>query len=303
MAFIITEELLHYNRLGIVPGPLETLEEFVKRARYCLDLKQSFETKLAREAPFSHQNRASDGVIKEAFPTTELLYDIQPDWIPLFFSNYKLSFWHGGCAWIFQENDETPMAAFFQLRKTFQTKPSYLGLYKRDKLIAHELSHVGRMMFEEIRFEEVLSYRSDSSRFRRYFGPIMQSSWESALFVILLFLILMVDLSMVNVLSESAYRNMMWWKLVPIGMILYALGRLIRRQGQFSRCLKKLKNICQNTPKANAVIYRLTDEEICRFAQFSPAKILEYAKQQKEETLRWAIIFEAYLPKSSYSVE
>jgi hypothetical protein len=102
------------------------------------------------------------------------------------------------------------------------------------------------MMFEDIRFEEVLSYRSDSSSFRRYFGPIMQSSLESALFVLLLFLILMIDFSMINILSESAYQSMMWFKLVPMGMILYALGRLIRRQGQFSKCLKKLKEICQN---------------------------------------------------------
>lgn len=295
MEIDIDEEILRYNSLGIIPGPEESRDDFIKRAHYCLDLKHSFETKLSEGAPFSFQNRGSEDVLRKAFPLTEPLYDIKPDWIPLFFSNYKLSFWHGGCAWIFQEDEQTPTSAFFQLRKAFETSKTYLGLYKREELIAHELSHVGRMMFEEIRFEEVLSYRSDSSKFRRYFGPIMQSSVESALFILILFLILMIDFSLASVLSASYYQNIMWLKLVPFGMVIYALGRLVRKQSEFKSCLKNLQPLCKTEQQANAVVYRLTDTEIALFAQLSAQKILEYAQQQGQSSLRWAVICKAYL--------
>lgn len=292
MDSITEEELLRYNQLGLIPGPGENEIELLNRAKYCLSLRDSFETKLTENAPFSPENRASAKILEESFEITQRLYDIKPDWIPVFFSNYKLAFWHGGCAWIFQENEKTPMGAFFQLRQVFRDSTTYLGIYRRDELIAHELSHVGRMMFEEQRFEEVLAYRSDHSRFRRYFGPIMQSSWESALFVLILFLIIVTDFSLSEFLSRQAYQHIMWLKLVPFGMVLYALGRLWKRQRQSSRCLSRLQDIVSE--KADAVIYRLTDEEIGKFAEMTSDDILKYAEEYRGKSLRWKVIYLAY---------
>jgi hypothetical protein len=258
-------------------------------------LRKTFDSKLIDSAPFSTCNQASDDLLEEGFQIADKFYDIKPHWIPVFFSNYKLAFWHGGCAWIFQENEATPTGAFFQLRTPFKTSQTYLGLYKRSALVAHEFSHVGRMMFEEPRFEEVFAYRSDPSAFRRYFGPIMQSSWESALFVLFLFLILMIDFSLSSLASTSLYQHFMWLKLVPFGMILYALGRLYRKQRQFSRCLNNLQKIVGTEEKANGVIYRLTDNEICTFAKMTEKQLREYIELNKDKTLRWQVISAAYL--------
>jgi len=295
MTSLTDEEMLNFNRLGIIPGPQESPEDFANRAEYCLNLQNTFDAKLVENAPFSNQNRISKEILDESFQITEKLYDIKPDWIPVFFSNYKLAFWHGGCAWIFQENETTPTGAFFQLRTAFKNSQTYLGLYKRNELMAHEFSHVGRMMFEEPRFEEVFAYRSDHSAFRRYFGPIMQSSWESALFVLFLFLILIIDLSLSTLASSNLYQHFMWLKLVPFGMLLYAIVRLYRKQRQFSCCLANLRKIVKDEQSANAVIYRLTDNEICNFASMSPEKLIEYISLQKDTTLRWKIITIAYL--------
>ncbi len=303
MEIVIDDEVLHYNRLGIIPGPNENMEDFKRRAQYCLGVKNSFESKLSEEAPFSFHNFGTEEILREAFPLTTHYYDIQPNWIPVLFSNYKLSFWHGGCAWIYQENEQSPTCAFFQLRKAFESNKTYLGLYKRDELIAHELSHVGRMMFEEVRFEEVLAYRSDASRFRRYFGPIMQSSWESALFILILFLIMIIDFSLATMLSASKYEHMMWLKLFPFGMLVYALGRLVRKQCQFKNCFEKILQVCKNERQANAIIYRLTDEEIVLFAQLPASRILDYAKQQAKSSLRWAVITTAYFSEGSVSCD
>lgn len=292
---VIDDTVLNFNRLGIIPGPEENLDEFLYRAHYCLNLKETFNSKLLESAPFNEKNQAPEQIIEESFSITENLYDIKPQWIPIFFSNYKLAFWHGGCAWIFQENEQTPVGAFFQLRTSFKYNPSYLGLYKRNLLMAHEFSHVGRMMFEEPRFEEVFAYRSDKSRFRRYFGPIMQSSWESALFVLFLFVIIMVDFSLSLIASAKLYEHFMWLKLIPVGMILFALGRLIRKQRQFSRCFKKLNQIVDSEQNVNGIIYRLTDQEISSFAKMTTEQLINYIEINKDKTLRWQVISAAYL--------
>ena len=160
---ISNAQLDAFNRQGLIPGPDETEEEFLERANYCLELKTSLPT------PFENVSKEDlelgDSCVKQAFSLTEKIYDIVPEWIPLFFSNYRLAPWHGGCAWIFQFSEETPCAAFFQLRRAFKQASHYLGIYDRNELIAHELTHASRMMFQEPRFEEIIAYQSASSPF------------------------------------------------------------------------------------------------------------------------------------------
>lgn len=115
------QELLNYNQVGLIPGPQETEEKFYKRATYCLHLKNHITNMLSHELPFSFEDiHSTDGIMKKGCEKAEQLYDISPNWVPLFFSNYKLSFWQGGCAWIFQHQLNTPTSAFFQLRQQFR---------------------------------------------------------------------------------------------------------------------------------------------------------------------------------------
>jgi hypothetical protein len=295
MNFLIDDNVLKFNQLGIIPGPQENYEDFISRAHYCLKLRHEFKSKLERYVPFANEKQVSNEVMDKALLITESLYGIKPDWIPIFFSNYKLTFWHGGCAWIFQENETTPIGAFLQLRRVFKKSEFYLKLYNRNELIAHECAHVGRMMFEEPRFEEVFAYRSDHSAFRRYFGPIMESSWESALFVLFLSLILILDFSLSSLMNSDLYQHFMWLKLVPCGMLLYAFIRLYKKQKQFHRCLVNLRKLVKNNKNADAIIYRLTDQEIFLFAKNSTEKILDYIHLNKDKTLRWKVITTTYL--------
>src|ERR1700722_17221987 len=92
-------EFKQYNQLGLIPGPSESEEAFVKRIRYCLNLQEHLTFQLSEKTPFFEQIPSSPQLLEEAFQITGSLYDIRPKWIPLFFSNYKLAFWHGGCAW------------------------------------------------------------------------------------------------------------------------------------------------------------------------------------------------------------
>lgn len=288
------ETLLYYNEQGIIPGPAESEEDFFKRAEYCLSLKDSLAERLGKE--FSFQEKIPENLWESPWKTTDVLYGIKPTWIPIFFSNHRLHFWHGGSAWIFQQNEETPTSSFFQLRRTFRHSDTYLGIYHRDEIIAHELCHVGRMLFEEPQYEEILAYQSSPSKLRRWLGPIVQSPWESALFVFLLFFILILDISILAV-QPDLFIAVSWVKLIPLGFIAYGCLRLSQRQYRFKKCLNHLNQALGTPLKANAVIYRLTDSEIEDFAKKSPEEILEFAL--KQTSFRWKLLQFAYIEKQT----
>ncbi len=281
---MLEEELSRLNRIGLIAGPGESAEAFQKRVDYCLSLKQTLPKEFIKEVPFAAEDAdLSRSALEESFELTRQLYDIKPSWVPCFFSNYQLAPWHGGCAWIFQKDDNTPMSAFLQLRKALHRKTTYLGIYKRKELVGHELCHVGRMMFEEPEFEEMLAYQTSSSKFQKYFGSLVRSSIEAMIFFLTVFMIAALDI----MAAASGYGNflmpLMWLKLIPLAMIAYALLRLWKSRRTFKKCLQNLRK----TRQANAVIYRLTDEEIARFSKMPPDEIAAFAEKKQTEELRW----------------
>ena len=263
-----------YNHLGIIPGPGETEEQYSARALYCLTLKETFQTRVGPEFPQENLEPISP----KALDQVEHLYAIRPNWIPFFFSNYRLPFWQGGCAWIFQQSEDSPVSAFFQLRQAFRDSPTYLKIYHRDELIAHELSHVGRMAFEEPRYEELLAYRTALSPFRKYWGPLFTTPAQSGIFALLLLLIVMADL-LTLLFQPEIYPAVQWIKVFPLLWLGWLTYDLIDRQNRFKKCLKKLPE---------QILYRLTDREIDRFAGLDSAEIEAYAAQQT--CLRWRAI-------------
>lgn len=294
----LQNEFTEYNRMGLIPGPQETEEAFRKRASYCLDLKKQIPQMLAHLPFVSDDMNEADEILNKSCEKAKQIYDIYPSWVPLFFSNYKLPFWQGGCAWIFQQKQDSPTAAFFQLRQAFRKSKKYLGIYDRDEIIIHELSHVGRMKFEEPKFEEILAYRSSKSCFRRFFGPIVQSSYESTIFVLLLLLVVATDFfALLNGYKDPSHLSLIG-RLVIVGLLCYALVRLYWRQKQFKTCLRNLRRI--NIQAADAVIYRLTDKEIMIFAGLESDAIRRYAEEQKTQSLRWKIIDETYFNQEDY---
>lgn len=292
MIEITQERLLALNHLGLIPGPEETAEAFAKRADYCLHLKSHLSQEI--KATFEGEHSADPEVLEPARTQLLSFYDMSPDWIPLFFSDYRLPFWQGGCAWIFQTEEDSPTAALIQLRQSFRHKDCYLGIYHRDELLAHELVHVGRMAFQEPHFEEILAYRTATSSFRRWLGPLVQSSIESVVFILILGLIIVCDFFLIALDRMDAYLIAIWLKLIPLVLIIYALYRLGRRQIRLKKCLTSLQACLGSEEKALAVCYRLTDEEIYAFAQMSSEEIKAYGDSQSAKELRWRVIRSAY---------
>jgi hypothetical protein len=289
------EDLNRLNRQGLIAGPGETEEEFKRRVDYCLSLNETMAENFSEEVPFAKQNsRLAAPILKESFELTKKLYDVKPDWIPCFFSNYHLAPWHGGCAWIFQKSDDTPMGAFLQLRKALFRKSVYFGFYKRKELVAHELCHAARMMFEEPEFEEMLAYRTSSASFQKYLGSIARSSIEAMVFFLAVFLIVLIDIMVLVSGYEHLLEPLMWLKLIPLAMVAYAGMRLWKSGRTFRRCFKNLRKTLGASDPANAVIYRLTDEEVAKFSKMPADDILAFAKEERNKEVRWKQIYEYF---------
>ncbi|MGZ3633819.1 MAG: hypothetical protein ACXWM7_06040, partial [Parachlamydiaceae bacterium] len=254
-------ELLAYNQIGLIPAPDETEETFCARVTQCLSLKEQIVHDQTLQLPFKPSFEKAEKVLEEAYPTTQLLYDIQPSWVPIFFSNHQLAPWHGGCAWIFQFQTEGPRTAFLQLRKAFARQKTYLNIYPREELVAHEMAHIGRMMFNEKQFEEIVAYRTSASRWRKWLGPLVQSAFESLFFMIFLLAIFFLDSYLLVMHHFEAYLSLVWLKLLPLGLLCLALLRLWKRHRVFQRCRNQLISILNSPTFADHVLYRLSDKE------------------------------------------
>lgn len=280
-----SSQMQDYNREGLFPGPSESEEAFIRRAEFCLNLRKNWESLEQRDLPFEIDDAATKEILHHTAHKTEELYGIIPTWVPLFFSNYKLAPWLGGCAWIFQLTETSPTSAFLQLRSAFKRHPIYLGIYDRNELIAHELSHVGRMMYEEPRFEEFFAYQSSPSTFRRWIGPLFQSSKESFFFVLVLAMVLIANL---------ALHSNVWINIIPVLLILMGLVRLSIRHNQMAKAHSKLKQFIHNHHHARHLLYRLTDKEIISFSKWTTEEIKKYINSEANTSFRWRFLISNY---------
>lgn len=291
---ITDKELLQYHLWGFVPGSKESEYQFLKRVNYCKQLKNNLDESIEAclNAPASEE--LTQEVFSEAFIISEKIYDIKPSWIPLMFSNYKLAPWHGGCAWIFQVDAETPPGALLQLRQRYRSAKSLYGFYPRSQLVAHEFVHIGRMVFEESKFEEMLAYQTSSSWITRNLGPIVESSKESVFFVLILGLIFGINIFLY-------YHQLLSFPLLllPVAIAGYAFWRLWRKRTIFNKCMDNLTECLTNKTDAQHVIFRLTDEEITNFATFSPEKIKSTFRQNRDTSLRWRLLNLAYFEQEN----
>ncbi len=290
-----TNEWQEWNKLGFIPGENESEEVFQQRIDFCYKLKNQFAQILGVYFPFKQvdQRQLAD-ILEDILPFTQRLYGIEPHWVPIFFDNYHLAPWHGGCAWIFQLDNKTPTAAFLQLRACFRHFSCFLGMYRRRELIAHEFAHVGRMLYQDPEFEEIMAYQSASSRWRRWFGPILQSSKESFVFVLLLILVIIVNFCFFF-LEINAMTIVYVVNFLPLTFIIWALSRLTYRHKIFNRCLKNL-GFLYPPSKARHLLYRLSDREIKLFSQLTPFKIKEFIDHKSDHSFRWNFLKSLYPP-------
>ncbi len=239
------------DQRGLFPGPDETEEEFKERAR-----------KLRNSKAEDHEG-ATIRLVN--------LFACQPDWVPVQYGNKGLSLWEGAATWVEKGTVR------IQLKNGFK-KGVYLGLYRRDEVLAHELVHLTRMAFEEPVYEEVFAYLTAKSKLRRMFGPLFRRPFESTLFVVTSFLPLLAI-----ALGNADLFPLLW--SIPLAYFSFLGLRLALSQRKLTKCLKNLPALVDN-PLALAL--RLTDKEISLFSRLKPDQITAYIHEQT--SFRWSFL-------------
>ncbi len=248
-------ELLHLNSQGFIPGPGESAERFTGRIAAARSAFSKTEP-----LPKAHWQWASLHV-KE-------LFHFEPESLPAYYSNEKLAPWQGAACWIGE--DRVPQ---LQLREGFR-KGSYLGLYSRGEILAHEAVHAARAAFDEPENEEFFAYATASRKWRKVLGPILRRAWEPWL--------------LFGSLAFGVFWEASW--LLSAGLLAAAFWRLIRGHLRLTKAFQCLMGRVKSIKEVQAILFRLTDREIRGLSQ---GKWIE-----GDETLRWRLI-RLYIERSS----
>jgi hypothetical protein len=243
-------ELLALNETGFIPGPKETVEVFEKRVA---KTRAALEPKMLPQAHWH-------------WPKERLknLFDFDPQSLPVFYSNENLTFWQGAACWI--DDGDVPI---LQLRNGFK-KGTYLKIYSREEVLAHEAVHAARAAFDEEENEEFFAYASTSVRWRSVLGPLLKRPWEAWVTLILF----------------SATSFFLWSLPVSIAWVGTGFCRLCRQHHRLSQASLVLLGKLKDQKIVRAVLFRLTDREIRDLANG--------IWPQPDETLRWRLLELAY---------
>jgi hypothetical protein len=255
------EELLALNQKGFLPGPGESEEDFRQRVE---EVKKSFFASGEQSIPYSHWDWARIHLRE--------VYDFMPDCLPAFYSDKGLMPWQGAASWI-----DGGRIASIQLRESLR-KGHYLGLYKREEILVHEVVHAARSAFKEDRFEEFFAYATSESRFRRVLGPIVRRPWEVWPFLACCF---------AGAFFPAAFLGAGLWAAL-------GFARLARGHWILQKAGEKLAEVTDDARIARAVLLRLSDSEIEKVGR---------GETVGDASLRWRLIRLAYWKKEGYGTE
>ncbi len=244
-------DLFKLDKEGFIPGPGEEEGPFLARVA---KVKENFES--GSWIPASHWDWVRQYLGE--------MFHVKPLYICAFYSNRSLTPWQGAASWI-----EGRTLVSIQLR-TGLKKGSYLGMYSREEILAHEAVHAARSGFDESRFEEFFAYMTSQKKWRRVLGPILHRPWEAWPFL----------LSLIGgIFFEPFYLGTAVW--AGIGFV-----RLIKQHRILKKAADRLLQIVKDPGITRAILFRLTDEEIERFSDGEDVQ--KYANVQ--QSLRWRIL-------------
>lgn len=264
---ITKEELLYYNRRGLIPGPSETEKEFIER------VKTLNEKKIPTNCLCFYKS----------LKLTQSALDIAPDWLNIEWK--KMAPWHGAVTVIEDRSVTVELSALLFKRQ------KGLLFYRQEEILAHEIAHVGRMAFDEPIFEEYIASQMAPTSIRRFLGALLEKPCE--IYTLLISVVALWTYFIIELLGNSLSAYLFYFlATIPIAVIAKGTVRQVKRNRMFKKCLENLQKIVHD--KAKFVLYRLTDKEIKNFSETSPNYILRYLEKQRNQSLRWCLLDLAY---------
>lgn len=233
---ISKEELREFAERGFIVGPEESEDEFLLRVEI---------------SPTAKETRLPE----ELYARCRDQWGFAIPWVAVEMSN-RLAWWHAGAMEYWEGRPKIQMSRMVW-KHNFPIS--------RDDLLIHEWFHVARVGFDELRFEEVMAYRS-SRGLRRWLSPLFQASWEAIAFVLLCLA------GPLFVLSGWEYF------FLPIALYsLWLVGRVAVKHWLLDRCLRRLP---VSDPIHLALF--LTDREVVGLSEG-----MLRAKARAGASLRW----------------
>ncbi|MBX7066569.1 MAG: hypothetical protein K1X28_05010 [Parachlamydiales bacterium] len=244
-------EIFELDQMGFIPGPGETEEAFAARVKATRDQYEK-----GSWIPEAHWDWVREFLYE--------LFHVKPLYICAFYSNRSLTPWQGAASWI-----EGGKLNSIQLRKAMR-KGSFLGLYRREEILAHEAVHGVRCGFNEDQSEEFFAYMTSERKWRRVLGPIIQRPWEAWPFVLF------------------ALGGIFWpvFHLCAAFWMAIGFSRLIRQHNRLKKAADRIQQVTHDARRTRAILFRLTDREIEQFSKQDSIELFA----AKQTCLRWRVI-------------
>ena len=289
---ISDKELLDLDAKGLIPGPDEDEEAFLKRVRIVKEFFQ-FPQRFLEDPPFSFDHPVAKHRTLWSRLQLKEIFNIEPDWFPCYFANSRLPFWQPAATWVLEAKDRTTRLALVQLREELK-KGTYLWIYSQAEILAHEGAHAARMAFDEPLSEEIFSYLTSTSRFRRIWGPIMSSPFQAGIFMALV----LFSLALSALFSFFPSPLLAFFAPLAlsftVGLFSIRIFRLFFIRLRFNKAHQRINKVLKNKKMTRSVLFRLTDHEIEMFSKMNPGKIEDYVQRIRTSSLRWRLIHLAY---------
>ena len=209
-------------RDGFLPGPLESEQAFKERVQ---------KTTSILKAPKKY-------ITDKSFDGIELL----PQGGAALLAKKRNLFFHAASTLIVELADGLILPIITEPKSIF---------VKKEEVLAHELVHARRALFDSPKFEEILAFRTSKHKWRKWLSPIFSTNLEVLLFF------------------GAAFLS--FWTLLPLLLHLgYFFMRLYRHQKIIRHCKDFLTRISSH---GEELLLALTDEEIVAFSRGELEKI------------------------------
>jgi len=286
--------LASYDAHGILLGKGETGAQLASRVRQLAGRIAELRQELSRDGQvdfgFTHF-AAGDEIPAAAFAAararTEELYGFSIDWVPGFYTHYRMGLLHAGCAFYSYED----YFALFVLRRSFQTRERWL-IYSRSELMAHELCHIAHLGLNSRSYEEVFAYQTATSFFRRWVGGVLRTPRET--YLLLGTVLALLGAQVLNLTLRPPER----WHSFPMPLLFGLAGAVIAGiVAQYLVALRRLRRaqralgLVGAAATARAILFRCTDEEIAALAALPPrpAAVAAWLAERQAGELRWRV--------------
>lgn len=288
------ETLITYDAHGLLLAPGESAQAFASRVRKLAANIAEVRQEVSRDGRLEfldtrlrREDEIPPAVFESARRQTHELYRFAIDWVPGFFTDYKMGLLHAGCA--FYSYDD--FFALFILRKSFQKREKWL-IYSRTELMAHELCHIAHVGFRSLNYEELFAYQTATSGFRKLVGGVLRTPKDT--YLILGSVLCLLVAQVTNVLIRPPEL----WNSFPMplifGLVPLVIGVVVARYLTYRRRWRRAQNRladCFGIQDTLAVTFRCSEAEIALLAAMRESEQLrQWLTERQAESLRWQVI-------------